>query len=41
LFDSFDEGSAREVLRLWQAPAAYRAGVAKVSTRARRPAEAA
>lgn len=41
LFDSFDEASARDVLRLWQAPAAYRAGVAKVSTRSRRPAEAA
>ncbi|WP_114951020.1 DUF2336 domain-containing protein [Sphingosinicella terrae] len=35
LFDTIDEGSAREVLRLWQAHPAYRASVARISTRAR------
>ena len=35
LFDSIDQGSAREVLRLWQAHPAYRASVARISTRAR------
>jgi hypothetical protein len=41
LFDSLDEGGAAEVLRLWQADAAYRASVARISTRARTSAEAA
>ena len=35
LFDTVDESSAREVLRLWQAHPAYRASVARLSTRAR------
>ena len=35
LFDSLDEASAREVLRLWQADPAYRASVARLSTRNR------
>lgn len=41
LYDSLDEGSAREVLRLWQADPGYRASVARLSTRARPGAEAA
>ena len=41
LYDSLDEGSAAEVLRLWQADPAYRASVARLSTRARPAAEAA
>jgi uncharacterized protein (DUF2336 family) len=41
LFDGLDEASAREVLRLWQADPAYRASVARLSTRARPAAEAA
>jgi len=41
LFDSLDPGSAAEVLRLWRADPAYRASVARVSTRARPAAEAA
>ena len=35
LFDTVDEKAAREVLRLWQAHPAYRAAVARISTRAR------
>ena len=35
LFDTVDRDSAREVLRLWQAHPAYRASVARISTRAR------
>ncbi|HST37514.1 MAG TPA: DUF2336 domain-containing protein, partial [Allosphingosinicella sp.] len=35
LFDTLDEASARDVLRLWQADPAYRASVARLSTRAR------
>ncbi|WP_129792774.1 DUF2336 domain-containing protein [Sphingosinicella sp. CPCC 101087] len=35
LFDTVDQASAREVLRLWQAHPAYRASVARLSTRAR------
>jgi uncharacterized protein (DUF2336 family) len=41
LFDGVDEDAARDVLRLWQADPGYRASVARLSTRARRPAEAA
>lgn len=41
LFDTMDEGSACEVLRLWQADPAYRASVARISTRGRSAAEAA
>jgi uncharacterized protein (DUF2336 family) len=41
LFDTVDEAAAREVLRLWQAHPAYRASVARISTRARPSAEAA
>lgn len=41
LFDSIDEPSAAEILRLWQADPAYRASVARISTRARPSAEAA
>ncbi len=41
LFDTLDQASASEVLRLWRAPAAYRAGVARISTRARPAAQAA
>ena len=41
LFDTMDPASAREVLRLWQAHPAYRASVARISTRARPAAEAA
>jgi len=41
LFDSLEEASAAEVLRLWQADAAYRASVARISTRARAAVEAA
>jgi len=40
LFDTVDVPSAQEVLKLWQAHPAYRASVARISTRAR-PAEAA
>lgn len=40
LFDTVDLAAAQEVLRLWQAHPAYRASVARISTRAR-PAEAA
>jgi hypothetical protein len=35
LFDSLEHEGAAEVLRLWQADAAYRASVARISTRAR------
>lgn len=35
LFDTLDQGSADEVLRLWRVDPAYRASVARVSTRAR------
>lgn len=35
LYDSLDEGTAAEVLRLWQADPAYRASVARLSTRSR------
>lgn len=35
LFDTLDEASAGEVLRLWRAHPAYRASVARISTRAR------
>jgi len=35
LFDTVDEASAQEVLRLWQAHPAYRASVARISTRVR------
>lgn len=35
LFDTLDPASARQVLRLWQADPAYRASVARISTRAR------
>lgn len=41
LFDSLDRQSADDVLRLWRADPGYRASVARVSTRARPPAEAA
>ncbi len=41
LFDTVDEASARDVLRLWQAHPGYRASVARISTRARPAAEAA
>ncbi|HEY0116478.1 MAG TPA: DUF2336 domain-containing protein, partial [Allosphingosinicella sp.] len=41
LYDSLDEASAAEVLRLWQADAAYRASVARISTRSRPSSEAA
>lgn len=41
LFDTMDPASARDVLRLWQAHPAYRASVARISTRARPAAEAA
>jgi uncharacterized protein (DUF2336 family) len=41
LFDTVDEAAAREILRLWQANPAYRASVARISTRARPAAEAA
>ena len=41
LYDAVDEDQAREVLRLWQADPGYRASVARLSTRTRRPAEAA
>jgi uncharacterized protein (DUF2336 family) len=41
LYDSLDEAAAAETLRLWQADAAYRASVARVSTRARPAAVAA
>ncbi|HEX9933131.1 MAG TPA: DUF2336 domain-containing protein [Allosphingosinicella sp.] len=41
LFDGLDEDAARDVLRLWQADPGYRASVARLSTRARPPAEAA
>ncbi len=35
LYDTVDEGAAQEVLRLWQAHPAYRASVARISTRVR------
>jgi uncharacterized protein (DUF2336 family) len=35
LYDTVDQASAHEVLRLWQAHPAYRASVARLSTRAR------
>ncbi|HEX8640050.1 MAG TPA: DUF2336 domain-containing protein [Allosphingosinicella sp.] len=35
LYDTLDAGSAREVLRLWQADPAYRSCIARLSTRAR------
>lgn len=35
LYDSLDAGTAADVLRLWQADPAYRASVARISTRAR------
>ena len=35
LYDTIDEASAREVLRLWQAHPAYRSSVARISTRVR------
>jgi uncharacterized protein (DUF2336 family) len=35
LYDTLDRASAQEVLRLWQAHPAYRASVARISTRAR------
>jgi uncharacterized protein (DUF2336 family) len=35
LYDSLDEGTASEVLRLWQGDPAYRASVARLSTRSR------
>jgi uncharacterized protein (DUF2336 family) len=41
LFDSLDEAASAEVLRLWQADAAYRSSVARISTRARPGIEAA
>jgi len=41
LYDSVDEAAAAEVLRLWQADPAYRASVARISTRSRTTAEAA
>ena len=41
LFDSLDQAAAREVLRLWQADPAYRASVARISTRVRSSAVAA
>lgn len=41
LFDSLDAVSSAEVLRLWQADPAYRASVARISTRARPAVEAA
>jgi uncharacterized protein (DUF2336 family) len=41
LFDSLDLAGARAVLRLWQAQPAYRASVARLSTRSRPSAEAA
>jgi uncharacterized protein (DUF2336 family) len=41
LYDTIDEAAARDVLRLWQAHPAYRASVARISTRARPSAEAA
>ncbi len=41
LYDSLDRAAAAEVLRLWRAAPGYRAAIARVSTRARPPAEAA
>jgi len=41
LFDTIDEASARDVLRLWQAHPSYRVSVARISTRVRGQAEAA
>ncbi len=35
LYDSIDDASAQEVLRLWQAHPTYRASVARISTRVR------
>ena len=37
LFDNLEPGAARDVLRLWQAHPAYRASVARLSTRGPRP----
>ena len=41
LFDGMDEASSSEILRLWRADPAYRASVARISTRGVRSAEAA
>jgi uncharacterized protein (DUF2336 family) len=41
LFDSLDVATAADVLRLWQSDPAYRASVARISTRARPAAAAA
>jgi uncharacterized protein (DUF2336 family) len=41
LYDTIDDASAKDVLRLWQAHPSYRASVARISTRARPAAEAA
>jgi len=41
LYDTVDRASAQEVLRLWQADPAYRASIARISTRARSGLEAA
>jgi len=41
LYDTLDDAAASDVLRLWQANPAYRASVARISTRARPAAEAA
>lgn len=38
LFDTLDEAGAAEVLRLWRIDPAYRASVARISTRSRGPA---
>ncbi|HEV2866287.1 MAG TPA: DUF2336 domain-containing protein, partial [Allosphingosinicella sp.] len=35
LYDTIDEATAREILRLWQANPAYRASIARLSTRSR------
>jgi hypothetical protein len=35
LFDTLDDAAARDVLRLWQAHPAYRASIARISTRTR------
>ena len=41
LYDTIDEVAAQEVLRLWQAHPAYRASVARISTRVRSASAAA
>ena len=41
LYDTVDEGGARDILRLWQAHPTYRSSVARISTRARPSVEAA